>query len=93
MELLRKRRQRPVNTNSAPTNYKEMEDWLNDLSFQEWIALLGAYANGGTTGLIEYMKNNYQNQLRNWKGKDLKHFWVSRKWEDFKSKTDRIVVV
>jgi hypothetical protein len=99
MEIKKKIAQRnslcagPVSVSSyQPVSYKEMDDWLNSFSTQDWTALIGSYTAGGFKSVIEYMRNKYGNNLSFWKDKDLRHFWNSRNWTDFKSKHERLSV-
>lgn len=82
-----------VNTASfKPSSYKQMDDWLNSFSTQAWTALLGAYTAGGYQNVVVYMRNRYADNLVKWKDKDLRHFWDSREWTDFKTRHERSVV-
>ena len=66
-----------------PTNYKEMDKWLNSFSRQAWRGVLGAYAAGGNRSVVQYLKLVYKNNLDKWEEKDLLHFFACRKWSDF----------
>jgi hypothetical protein len=74
-----------------PSCYKEMDEWLNNFNMQEWTAVLGAYAAGGITNVVQYLRNTYPNNLQLWREKDMRHFFNSRKWSDFRSKTERTI--
>jgi len=66
-----------------PTNYKEMDKWLNSFSRQAWRGVLGAYAAGGNRSVVQYLKLTYLSTLEKWEEKDLLHFFACRKWSDF----------
>lgn len=66
-----------------------MDDWLNGFTVQEWTAVLGAYAAGGILNVVQYLRATYSSNLELWKEKDLRHFFNSRKWSDFRTKAER----
>lgn len=81
-------RNRPSNTNK-PSNYKEMEDFINNLPANSWLGLLGAYAAGGITSVIQYLRNVYPIELELWRDKDIRHFFNSRVLSEFRTRTER----
>jgi hypothetical protein len=66
-----------------------MDDWLNDFSCREWTAVLGAYADGGFRGVIQYLRNTYPSNLEKWGDKDLLHFFNCRRLSEFRTKSER----
>lgn len=72
-----------------PVRYQDMDDWLNEFSVQEWTAVIGAYAAGGITSVVQYLKQKYPNNLEMWREKDLRHFFNSRRLTDFRAKAER----
>jgi len=72
-----------------PISYTEMYEWLNSLSFQGWTALVGAYTAGGNGSVIDYLKKTYPKNLAKWREKDLRHFFHSRPWGEFKTRLER----
>lgn len=74
-----------------PANYTEMDEWLNNFSAQEWTAILGAYAAGGFANVVSHMRTVYSDNVAAWRDKDLRHYWNSRTWSDFKSKAERSI--
>lgn len=76
-----------------PKSYQDMDDWLNALSPQAWIAVVGAFALGGFPSVIEHIKQAHQSNLAKWRNKDLQHFFDSRKLEDFKTRHERSFTV
>lgn len=73
-----------------PSNYQDMDDWLNAFSRSAWIAVLGAYVFGGYDGVIQYVKTVYKANTELWKEKDLRHYFSCRKWSDFRTRGERI---
>lgn len=73
-----------------PRNYKEMDEWLNVFSYREWTAILGSYAAGGFANVVEHMRDRYADNLEKWREKDLRHFFNSRQWSDFKGRSERM---
>lgn len=72
-----------------PKSYVDMDGWLNNFPSQAWLGLLGAYAAGGMSNVIHYMNGIYAYNLSKWREKDLKHYFNSRTWSDFKSRSER----
>ncbi len=80
----------PDSLSYKPTNYKEMDEWLNALSRQDWIAVIGSYiAGGGNSGVVQHMRTKYKDTVAMWKDNDLQHFFSSRKWSDFRTRGER----
>lgn len=76
----------------SPSNYKEMDDWLNSLSFRQWTGVLGAYATGGIADVISHIKNTFKEETSNWRESDLAHYWNDRNLRDFKGRSERSVL-
>jgi hypothetical protein len=93
MELVTNKTCNTVEPNSPsykPSNYKEMDDWLNALSRQAWTAIVGAYmAGGGALGVIQWMRIKYKENIAMWKDKDLRHFFACRQWSEFRTRSER----
>jgi molybdopterin-guanine dinucleotide biosynthesis protein A len=73
----------------APSNYKEMDEWLNALSRQAWLGILGSYIAGGHRNVILYMRVHFTINIVKWKDKDLLQFFNCRKLNDFRSRSER----
>lgn len=79
-----------MSTYSKPTNYYEMDQFINELSPNSWRAVRGAFAAGGYGGIIEYLRREYPTNLINWRDMDLYHYLSSRKLSDFATTDERI---
>lgn len=73
-----------------PSNYIEMDTWLNNFSRQAWRPILGSYAAGGNKCVIDYLRRSYTVNVVKWGEKDLWHYFACRKWSDFLSTAERI---
>lgn len=74
----------------CPTSYSDMEGWLNSLTSQEWLAIIGAYSAGGINNIILLLKRKYPYNLRKWKDKDLQYFFKSHPLNNFRNKYERV---
>lgn len=72
-----------------PRSYREMDEWLNGLSAQNWKAVLGAYASGGVNGVVNHLRNKYPYQIELWEDNDLRFYFHSRRWSGFRTKAER----
>lgn len=72
-----------------PNNYKEMDEWLNALSRQAWLAVMSAYIFGGKANVVQFLRTAYPENIKLWKDKDLIHFFNCRNWSDFRTRGER----
>lgn len=79
----------PASPLYKPGNYKEMDVWLNALSRQAWLAVLGSYVAGGNNNVIQFLRDTYPMNIELWKDKDLSHFFNCRNWGEFRSRNER----